>query len=84
MTALVLLKRSDANLVLVACCEGNGSELAEELSKQQAFTVGVVACLPALGGYVCNVQASLGRESCDKRMVRNGRWRGNSNSKLGF
>ena len=59
MTALVLLKRSDANLVLVACCEGNGSELAEELSKQQAFTVGVVACLPALGGYVCNVQAAL-------------------------
>ena len=59
MTALVFFKRSDTNLVLVARCECDGKALAEELSKRQAFTVDVVACLPTLGGYVGDVQATL-------------------------
>ena len=59
MSALVFLKRSDTNLVLVARCECDGKALAEEVSKRQAFTVDVVACLPTLGGYVGDVQATL-------------------------
>ena len=59
MSALVLFKRSDTNLVLVACCKCDGKALAEELSKQQAFTVDVVACLPMLGCCVGDVQAAL-------------------------
>jgi len=59
MTALVFFKRSDTNLVLVARCECDGKALAEELSKRQAFTVDVVACLPTLGGYAGDVQATL-------------------------
>lgn len=56
---LVLLKRSDAALVLVACHEGNCDELAAELSHMQAFKVEVVACLPALGGMATELRATL-------------------------
>jgi hypothetical protein len=61
MCQLVLLKRSDANLVLVACCDHmeHAVTLAAELSKMQAFNVTVLACLPTLGEFKNEIHKAL-------------------------
>jgi hypothetical protein len=61
MTQLVLLKRSDANLVLVTCCDHmeQAMALAAELSKMQAFSVAVLASLPTLGRFKDEIHEAL-------------------------
>jgi hypothetical protein len=59
MAKLLLLKRSDAALVLVACCEGDCDEMAAELSERQAFTVDVVACFPTFGCIATELRTTL-------------------------
>jgi hypothetical protein len=61
MTQLVLLKRSDANLVLVTCCDHmeQAMGLAAELSKMQAFSVTVLASLPTLGRFKDEIHEAL-------------------------
>jgi len=62
MTQLALLKRSDTNLVLIACCDQmeQAMALATELSKMQAFSVAVLACLPTLGAFKDEIHQALG------------------------
>ena len=69
MTQLVLLKRSDANLVLLACCEDmeHAVALAAELSNMQAFNVAVLACMPTLGAFEDQIHKALAAQHIKNR-----------------
>ena len=69
MPQLVLLKRSDADVVLMACCEhmGHATALAAELSNMQAFGVSICAILPTLGSRKGEIHKALAASH-----VRNG------------
>ena len=69
MSQLALLKRSDANLVLLACCDRmeQAMALATELSKMQAFSVAVLACLPTLGAFRDEIHQALGARHIQNR-----------------
>ena len=78
MTQLALLKRSDANLVLLACCEDmeHAVALAAELSNMQAFNVAVLACMPTLGALEYQIHKAL-----EAQHIKN-RWYAASSSEV--
>jgi hypothetical protein len=69
MSQLALLKRSDANLVLVACCDRmeQAMALAAELSKMQAFSVAALALLPTLGPFREEIHKALAVQHVQNR-----------------
>jgi hypothetical protein len=60
MTDLVVLQRSDGDLMYFASCPHEGAAaLASMLSAHHAFSVNLVACFPGLGGAVEAVRERL-------------------------